>query len=413
MALTDMTVKANNHKDEDGEIKAAPYKLSDAGGLYLFVTVAGGKLWRLAYRFDGKQKTLALGAYPAITLLEARAKRDEAKKLLANDIDPAAEIKSDKAKVQAHKANTFRVWAEIWLAHWRVDKCTRHVDITSRRLDTNILTVLGDMPMTEITAVDVANVMRGIATRGALDVAKSAYQNISQIFRHAIANDTSGRVTRNPTSDIKPSDIIKSRPVVNQARVDIKELPALLRTIDTSETRAATRIAIKLMALTFVRTSELIEAKWCEIDLEAKQWRVPAERMKMKTLHIVPLSMQAIELLNALKLITSYSEFLFPHQHHATETMSNNTILQALKRMGYGGRMTGHGFRGVASTALHEKGYDHNHIELQLAHAPRNAVSAAYNHALYIPQRTIMMQDWADYLDELKAGAKVLPFKQA
>jgi len=401
MALTDMVVKGAKPKDKS-------YKLSDAGGLYLYVTLAGGKLWRLAYRFNGKQKTLALGAYPAITLLEARAKRDEAKKVLANSLDPSDLNKAAKAERLDIKSNTFKLWAEKWLAHWQVDKSPRHVDIISRRLETNILTVLGGMPITEITAVNVVSVMRGIAARGALDVAKSAYQTISQIFRHAIANDTSGHVTRNPTRDIKPSDIIQSRPVVNQARVDIKELPALLRAINTSETRAATRIAIKLMALTFVRTSELIEAKWCEIDLEGKQWRIPAERMKMKSPHIVPLATQAIELLTTLKNITSYSEFLFPHQHHATKSMSNNTILQALKRMGYGGRMTGHGFRGVASTALHEQAYDHNHIELQLAHAPRNVVSAAYNHALYIPQRTVMMQHWADYLDSIEAGAKVI-----
>ena len=183
----------------------------------------------------------------------------------------------------------------------------------------------------------------------------------------------------------------------------------LLRAIDTSETIAVTRIAIKLMALTFVRTSELIGAEWHEIDLEAKQWRITAERMKMKTPHIVPLAAQAVELLTALKDITGWSTFLFSHRHDPKKTMSNNTILQALKRMGYQGKMTGHGFRGIASTALHEQGYMHEHIELQLAHAPRNAVSAAYNHALYLQPRTVMMQDWADYLDELKAGAKVIP----
>ena len=215
-------------------------------------------------------------------------------------------------------------------------------------------------------------------------------------------------VNINTATDIKPSDIIQSRPVVNQARVDIKELPALLRAIDTSETIAVTRIAIKLMALTFVRTSELIGAEWGEIDLAAKQWRITAERMKMKSPHIVPLSSQAVELLITLKDITGWSAYLFPHRHDPKKTMSNNTILQALKRMGYQGKMTGHGFRGIASTALHEQAYTHEHIELQLAHAPRNAVSAAYNHALYLQPRTVMMQQWADYLDELKAGAKVI-----
>ena len=197
--------------------------------------------------------------------------------------------------------------------------------------------------------------------------------------------------------------------MVNQARVDIKDLPVLLRAIDTSDAIAITRIAIKLMTLTFVRTSELINAEWGEIDLEAKQWRITAERMKMKSPHIVPLATQAVELLATLKEQTGWSKFLFPHQHDRKKTMSNNTILQALKRMGYQGKMTGHGFRGIASTVLHEQGYKHENIELQLAHVPRNAVSAAYNHALYLQPRTVMMQQWADYLDELKAGAKVIP----
>ena len=402
MALTDIQIR-------NAKPKGKAYKLSDAGGLFLFVTPSGGKLWRLSYRFEGKQKTLSFGAYPIITLLEARAKRDEAKKLLAKNQDPNEISKLDKAEKQANNANTFELWANQWLGHWRVDKAPRHVDIISRRLATNILPVIGAMPILNITAVDIANVMRSIAGRGALDVATSAHQNISQIFRYAIANDTTARVTRNPATDIKPSDIIQSRPVVNQARVDIKDLPALLRAIDTSETIAVTRIAIKLMALTFVRTNELIGAEWQEIDMEAKQWRITAERMKMKSPHIVPLARQAVELLTTLKDITGWSAYLFPHRHDPKKTMSNNTILQALKRMGYQGKMTGHGFRGIASTALHEQGYTHEHIELQLAHAPRNAVSAAYNHALYLQPRTVMMQNWADYLDELKAGAKVIP----
>ena len=402
MALTDIQVK-------NAKPKGKAYKLSDAGGLFLFVTPTGGKLWRLAYRFDGKQKTLSFGAYPTITLLEARSKRDQAKKLLANDQDPSELSKLDKAEKQANNANTFELWANLWLGHWRVDKSPRHVDIISRRLATNILPVIGAMPILDITAVNIASLMRGIAGRGALDVATSAHQTVSQIFRYAIANDTTARVTRNPATDIKPSDIIQSRPVVNQARVDIKDLPVLLRAIDTSDAIAITRIAIKLMALTFVRTSELINAEWSEFDLEAKQWRITAERMKMKTPHIVPLATQAVELLTTLKAQTGWSTFLFPHRHDPKKTMSNNTILQALKRMGYQGKMTGHGFRGIASTMLHEQGYTHEHIELQLAHAPRNAVSAAYNHALYLQPRTVMMQQWADYLDELKAGAKVIP----
>lgn len=406
MALTDLAIKG--FKPE-----STPYKKGDAGGLYILVTPTGGKLWRMKYRIDGKEKALSLGAYPEISLLDARAKRDTAKKLLANNQDPNELSKAEKSEKQANRANTFKVWGEKWLAHWQADKSERHVISTAYRLNKNIYPEIGDMPIADITAPVIADIMRTVAARGALDLAKRTHQTIGQIYRYAIANDKSGKVTRNPASDIKPSDIIQSRTVKNQARVDIKELPALLRAIDTSETRAMTRIAIKLMALTFVRTSELIEAKWCEFDLEAKKWRIPAERMKMKSPHIVPLATQAIELLQALHLHTGNTDYLFHNQNDYTKPMSNNTILQALKRMGYAGRMTGHGFRGIASTALHEQGYNHQHIEIQLAHSARDAVSAAYNHALYIPQRTAMMQAWADYLDELKAGAKVLPFKQA
>lgn len=404
MALTDIQVKTAKPKEK-------AYKLSDAGGLHLFVTAAGGKLWRLKYRYEGKEKLLSLGAYPDVSLLEAREKRDKARKLLTNDQDPSETNKAKKAEKQANKANTFKVWAGNWLAHWQADKSPRHAGYTLRRLEADIYPAIGNMPIAEIEAPHIAETMRIIAERGALDIAKRSHQTIGQVFRYAIANDKSGTVKRNPAADIKPSDIIKPRQKENYARVDLKELPALLRAIDNSEARPITRIAIKLMALTFVRTTELIEAKWCEFDLEAKEWRIPAERMKMKSPHIVPLSKQVIDLLNTLHPITGNTDYLFHSQIDYKKPMSNNTILKALERMGYKGKMTGHGFRGIASTSLHEQGFDHQHIEIQLAHSARDAVSAAYNHALYIPQRTTMMQKWADYLDELKAGAKVIKFE--
>jgi integrase len=198
---------------------------------------------------------------------------------------------------------------------------------------------------------------------------------------------------------------------VNYSRVDARELPALLRNIEVYQGTHVTRLAIKLMALTFVRTSELIGAKWAEFDLEAGRWDIPAERMKMRTPHIVPLARQALEVLEILRDLTGQSDWLFPGDRNASKPMSNNTILKALERMGYKGRMTGHGFRGLASTILHEQGYSHDHIELQLAHAPRNAVSAAYNHALYLEPRARMMQDWADFLERTQRGGKVLPFR--
>jgi integrase len=229
-----------------------------------------------------------------------------------------------------------------------------------------------------------------------------------QVFRYAIAH---GHAKRNPASDIRPSEILRTTRKTNYARIDVKELPDLLRRIEVYRGTPLTRLAIKLMSLTFVRTGELIGARWSEFNIKEARWDVPLERMKMKTPHIVPLSRQALEVLTMLRELPCAGELLFPGDRDSSKPMSNNTILKALERMGYKSRMTGHGFRGLASTILHEQGYQHEHIELQLAHAPRNAVSAAYNHALHLKARTHMMQEWADFLEQTQRGAKVLEFR--
>jgi integrase len=247
-----------------------------------------------------------------------------------------------------------------------------------------------------------------IEQRGARDIAKRALETTGQVFRFAIAH---GYSTRNPASEIRPSNVLKSRRKVNYARVDSRELPDLLRAIEVYQGTRVTRLALEFMALTFVRTGELIGATWAEFDTEAARWDIPSERMKMRTPHIVPLSRQALDVLDTLHTLTGQSKWLFPGDRNAKKQMSNNTILKALERLGYKGRMTGHGFRGLASTILHEQGYSHEHIELQLAHAPRDAVSAAYNHALYLEPRAKMMQDWADFLERTQRGGKVLPFR--
>lgn len=408
MALTDLAVKGAKPKDKD-------YKLGDDGGLYLLVTKAGGQLWRLKYRFDGKEKALSFGVYPDVSLASARDRRDAARKLIASDppIDPSEARKAAKAENEANKNNTFELWAGKWWQHWKAGKTERHADYVKRRLELDVYPAIGTRPINDITAYEIVDTIKGIAERGALDIAKRSHQTIGQVFRYAIAHGKESHTTRNPASEIKPSDIIETRAQVNYARVGIEELPKLLRAIDNSASTPLTRFAIKLIALTFVRTSELIGARWCEFDLDAGLWRIPLERMKKKTPHIVPLSRQSLDLLNALKEITGYGDLLFPNQNDHSKTMSNNTILKALEVMGYKGRMTGHGFRGIASTQLNEMEYDEKHIEIQLAHLVGNATQRAYDHAKHIPARTAMMQDWADYLDELKAGAKVLPFKQA
>jgi integrase len=250
--------------------------------------------------------------------------------------------------------------------------------------------------------------VKSIEGRGVGDLAKRALETTGQIFRFGIAH---GYTKRNPAAEIKPSDILRPTKKTNLARIDVKELPALLRAIEVYRGTHITRLAMKLLVLTFVRTTELIDARWEEFDLEARRWNIPAWRMKMKTPHIVALSSQTIEVLELVRSLARSEEFLFPGDRNPDKPMSNNTLLLALKRMGYQGRMTGHGFRGLASTILHEQGYAHEHIELQLAHAPRNAVSAAYNHALYLEPRAKMMQDWADFLERTQRGGKVLPFR--
>jgi integrase len=385
-----------------------PYKLADSGGLFLAVMPAGGKLWRWKYRFEGREKLMALGSYPEVSLAEARGRHADGRRLLAAGVDPMARRMATKTASKEQSGTTFEGVAALWMEHWKEGKSLRHVDYTRRRLETNILPHLSALQIAEIQAPDVVAMVRAVEGRGARDVAKRALETTGQIFRYAVAH---GHTTRNPAAEIKPRDVLKATVRENYARVDAKDLPALLRQIEVYSGTHVTRLALKLMALSFVRTGELIGARWSEIDFEQKRWDIPAERMKMRTPHIVPLSDQAIEVLRTLHTLTGSGALLFPGDRNAKKPMSNNTILKGLERMGYKGRMTGHGFRGLASTILHEQGFDHQHIELQLAHAPRNAVSAAYNHALYLKPRGAMMQKWADYLEKMQRGGTVLAFR--
>ena len=397
----------------DTEIKRAKtteraYSMGDGGGLYLWVKPTGGKLWRWSYRFEGKEKLMSFGKYPDVSLALARDRHAEARKLLATGVDPMAQRKIEKKVQKVSSENSFQSVYTRWLEYWQEGKSPRHVDSVRRRMAADILPCLGARPIAKIEAPELVAMANAIQDRGARDIAKRALETVGQVFRYGIAH---GFAMRNPATEIRPSDILKSIPKTNYARIDAKELPTLLRRIEVYQGKQVTRLAMKLMSMTFVRTTELIEAKWTEFDLENARWDIPAERMKMRTPHIVPLARQALEVLEMLRELTGKGEWLFPGDFNAAQPMSNNTILKALERMGYKGRMTGHGFRGLASTILHEQGYAHEHIELQLAHAPRNAVSAAYNHALYLDPRARMMQDWADFLERTQRGGRVLPFR--
>ena len=401
MPLTETAIKKAKPADK-------PVKLSDGRGMYLLVNPIGSKLWRWKYRVLGKEKVLPLGAYPDVSLAQARDGVDKARKALAAGDDPMAKRKADKVASRTASENSFETVARKWWVNWKPARSEQHAGQVMRRFEANVFPYIGGRPISEVQAPELVAMLKGIEARGVSDLAKRALQTSSQVFRYAIAH---GLAKRNPATDIKPADVLASRQKQNLARIESRELPELLRHIDAYRGTATTRLAMKLMAMTFVRTTELIGARWEEFDPEGGRWDIPATRMKMKTPHIVPLSAQAVNLLKTLQLITGHSALLFPGERDHEKPMSNNTILKALERMGYKGRMTGHGFRGVASTLLHEMGFDHAHIEIQLAHQERNEVSAAYNHATYLKQRTKLMQHWSDYLENCTTG-KVLPFKR-
>lgn len=395
MQLTDSAIK--NAKPAD-----KTRKIADGGGLYLEISPSGGKWWRLKYRFDGKEKRLSLGVYPDTGLKLARERREAARALLAERIDPGEVRKQEKAKAAVSAENSFEAVARRWHASWKSTRTPKHAAQVLRRLELDVFPPLGATPIDKVRAPMLLQMARKVDERGAGDLARRDFQICSQILRFAVGH---GLIEFNPAASVQPGDSLKPRVKKHRARIEGAELPALLAAIESYEGNLRTRIAIQLMALTFVRTVELIAAQWSEFDLPARQWRIPASRMKMKTPHIVPLSSQSVALLEKLKATGTGEVLLFPGERDHERPMSNNTILFALYRMGYHGRMTGHGFRGVASTILHELGYRHDHIELQLAHQERDQVSAAYNFATYLGPRMVMMQAWADHLDSLRTAS--------
>jgi integrase len=402
----ELTIKEINN----AKLSSKPYKLADGHGLCLLVNPTGSKLWRWRYRFDGKEKMMAFGEYPLVSLKEARELHFAVRKTLAAGIDPMAERKAGTdAKLREVEAqereseSSFEKIARKWWGWWAIGKSPRHADTVMRRLEADVFPAYGHKFIDAITPADIRELMLIVAGRGAGDVARRVHETTGQIFRFAIAH---GIASRNPAADFQPGDILAQTKSENFARVDPRELPELLARMVDYEGDALTRLAMRLMAYTFVRTSVLIESEWSEFDLEAARWDVPKEHMKMDTPHIVPLSQQSIAVLRALSLLTGNGRLVFPGANDKQKPMSNNTMLFALYRMGYKGRMTGHGFRGLASTILHENDFDNAHIELQLAHQKRNKVAAAYDHAKYLKQRKAMLQWWADYLDRQLAKGR-------
>ncbi len=403
MKLTDSVIKA-------AKPKSKPYSLPDGQGLVLYIQTSGAKWWRYRYRYNDKGQMLSLGVYPDVGLKAARNEHEQLRQILKQGGNPSQHRHEQKQLATMAKENSFESVARLWWDNWKTARTERHARYVMVRLEADVFPVIGKKPINEVTAPMLVMVIKKIEARGALDIAKRALSTCGQVLRYAVAH---GLAERNAAADIKPGDVLKPATRTNYARLDQKEVPELLRKIDSYDGQALTKLALLLMAYTFVRTGELIGAKWNEVELGNRMWRIPAERMKMKTPHIVPLSDQVISVFEKIKVFSGSNDLVFPSERGHGKSMSNNTILFALYRLGYHSRMTGHGFRGIASTILHERGYPHEHIEIQLAHAKRNAVSAAYDHAVYLEPRAKMMQDWADYLDAIKSGGDVVPFKVA
>jgi integrase len=390
-----------------------PVKVSDGGGLHLLIQPSGSKLWRMAYRFQGKQRTLAFGSYPAVTLTAARDRRDDSKRQIRAGEDPGRIIKAEKQAVIAAKTSTFSAVADEWLERKVIKEKKSESTISRARWLIRILSdAIGDRQLSEIEAPELLDALRKVEADGRHETVARLRAIASQIFRYGIAT---GRCKRDPASDLRGATTAPvSTP--HAAIIDPAGIGKLLRGIDSYEHSTVMRLALRLLALVFVRPSELRFAEWREIDATAAVWSIPAQRMKMRSPHRNPLARQAMEVLNELRSISGDGKYLFPSRVKADRPISENALNDALRRMGYAhDEMTAHGFRAMASTTLNEMNrWPVDVIERQLAHQERNAVRRVYNRATHWPERVAMMQAWADHLDELRALGKVVEMpKQA
>ena len=403
MPLTDAAIRKAKP-----DVKAR--RLFDERGLYLELSPAGGKLWRLKYRIEGKEKRLALGIYPDTSLAHAREKRDAARKLLAAGVDPGEHRKAEKAAGEGRAANSFEVVAREWFARYSPQWAPGHANKIIRRMERDLFPWLGARPIAKITAPELLTALRRIENRQALETAHRVLQNSGQLFRYAIAT---GRAERDPAADLRGA-LAPWRPVHLASITEPEKVGELLRKIEAFRAGLTVKSALKLAPLVFVRPGELRHAEWTEIDLHAAEWNIPAARMKMRESHLVPLSTQAVTILRELHALTGRGSYVFPGAHNPRHPMSSNAILFALRRMGYSkDQMSGHGFRAMARTIMDEVLHIRpDYIEHQLAHAVRDPNGRAYNRTAHLPERRAMMQQWADYLDALKHGGNVIPIRK-
>jgi integrase len=382
-----------------------PHKLAAGGGLHLLIKPSGSRLWRLKYRADGREKLLSFGMYPEVSLKVARERRDEARVLMRKGIDPGAQRKAEKVA----DAETFEAVAREWFEKFAPSWAESHSSKVIRRLEMDVFPWLGTRPIRDVAPPELLGCLRRIESRGVIETAHRIQQCCGQIFRYAVAT---GRADRDASADLRGA----LSPVTTKHLASITEpakIGALLRAMDNYAGTHVARCALRLAPLVFVRPGELRAAVWEEFNLDDAEWRIPAERMKARVKHVVPLSRQAVEILRELHPLTGSGRYLFPSARTDSRPMSNNTVNAALRRLGYStDEMTGHGFRSMASTLLNEQGWHRDAIERQLAHGERDEIRAAYNYAEYLPERRKMMQAWADYLDHLRSSAAVVGIKR-
>lgn len=403
-ATTDAAIR--NAKPE-----SKPYKMTAGQGMYLLVNPTGSKLWRLKYRYDGKEKTLSFGAYPDVTLSQARLKREQARQQIADGLDPSALIKEQRQQSKADEL-TFKAVAERWYKDKTELALKPWAAATARKarlyFDKDLYPALGDKPIASITRLELIGLNEEIEKRGALDISQKIRQWLGAIFDDAYDR---GEIPANPAANLKAGARSKGATHTHHPAVKFNQLPALLAAVDATGTNKLNKLAIRLLMLTAVRPAELRFAEWAEFDFAAKVWTIPAERMKMRKVHTVPLTDQVLALLDEVRAING-GEDLVMAGRIAGKPISENTINKALKMADYGGKHTGHGFRHLLSTELNERGYNSDWIESQLAHTGGDKIRATYNKAQYIEQRRQMMQDWADSIDAICSGANVVSIKR-
>ena len=405
MALTDTFTKNTKHSG-----KSAGDKHTDGGGMYLLVN-AGGKYWRMDYRFADKRKTLALGVYPEVSLAKARQRREKARELLADGIDPSTAKREEKQAKADAAAHTFALVAREWLAKTAAERADATQNKITSWLEKDVIPFIGDMPISAIGPRDVLAALRKMEARGALDSVHRVKPVTGQVFRYAVAI---GAAERDVTQDLKGS-LAKAAPGHFAAITEPKQLGDLMRAIFNYTGHPNVIAALRLTPLLFVRPGELRTMEWAEVDLDAAEWRIPGAKMKMKADHLVPLSTQALALLRAMHPATGHGKFVFPSLRTGERPMSENTINAALRGMGYAKEVhSAHGFRATARTIMDEvMGERVDLIEHQLAHKVKDANGRAYNRTAHMPARRVMMQNWANYLDKLRIGAEVIQLRTA